>query len=356
MGGDEIKNIHNNILALLFGCILSFIFLESTVRIFDPLPSRVKGNQIILKANLTKRFKLDPPIPGLGDVITHKVNSLGFRGDEPPDNISDYYTILTVGGSTTECSLLSEGQTWTDILGRQLKIKYRNIWINNAGMDGMSTYGHLILLKDYIVDLEPDMILFLVGANDKAKANFEDETGILFSKDEFWLRTLLKKSELLLFLNNVRLSYMARSVNLGHLVRRQYNVIENKDVDDTLQKELNRHKAYYVETYRHRLEELIARTVENHIKPVLITQPHRGPPKSRNDRIMELYNNVTREIAIGQNIRLIDLALELEDTDENYYDGIHFTVKGAESVASIIYTNLSLDTMLLDDVDVEQHN
>ena len=40
------------------------------------------------------------------------------------------------------------------------------MWINNAGLDGATTYRHLILMEDYLIKLRPKVVLFLVGIND----------------------------------------------------------------------------------------------------------------------------------------------------------------------------------------------
>lgn len=53
-------------------------------------------------------------------------------------------TIISVGGSTTECFYISDDKTWTHILGMKLKSVFTRVWINNAGLDGHSTFGHII--------------------------------------------------------------------------------------------------------------------------------------------------------------------------------------------------------------------
>ena len=83
----------------------------------------------------------------------HTKNSLGFRGAPPPRDFPDYLTIITIGGSTTECFYLSDGRTWPDLLGQNLSREFNRVWVNNAGLDGATTYRHLILMEDYVVTL-----------------------------------------------------------------------------------------------------------------------------------------------------------------------------------------------------------
>ena len=63
--------------------------------------------------------------------------------------------ILTIGGSTTECVYLSDGKTWTDRFAQRLAAVRPDSWVNNAGLDGQSTYGHLVLLRNFVFSLHP---------------------------------------------------------------------------------------------------------------------------------------------------------------------------------------------------------
>src|SRR5262245_42691169 len=124
----------------------------------------MRGNRIVLPVGQRYRFtnagthKLDP-------VTLHTKNSLGFRGSDPPDDWSRRLTILTIGGSTTECLFLSDGKTWTDQLARRLAAVRPDVWVNNAGFEGHSTFGHLVLLREFVVSLLPTVVLLLTGHN-----------------------------------------------------------------------------------------------------------------------------------------------------------------------------------------------
>ena len=83
----------------------------------------------------------------------------------PPDFARDL-TIVTVGGSTTECFDLAEDKTWPHDLGVKLQRDFKHLWLNNAGLSGNSTFGHAILMQDYLVKLKPKVVIFLVGIND----------------------------------------------------------------------------------------------------------------------------------------------------------------------------------------------
>src|SRR5262249_53960968 len=126
--------------------VVSFVAaLEIALRVYNPLPFRVRGDRIMVPVHQTYTFthagaaKLDP-------VTRATKNSLGFRGPDPPRDWSRWITVLTIGGSTTECLFLSDGKTWTDQFARRAAAVNPKVWVNNAGLDGHSTFGHLVLL------------------------------------------------------------------------------------------------------------------------------------------------------------------------------------------------------------------
>ena len=163
---EMVQAILKNMLALLLGLLLALVLLEGLIRIFEPIEFRVRGNKLQLFINRNFIIK-DLGIPKLDQVIYLNTNWLGFRGKNPPKDFIDYLTIIAVGGSTTYCPYNSEGKTWVDLLGKKLEKPFPKLWINNAGWDGVSTIGHLVLMEDIIVKLKPKVVLFLVGANDK---------------------------------------------------------------------------------------------------------------------------------------------------------------------------------------------
>src|SRR4030065_2841368 len=107
----RLGNVVKNILVLLISLILVLGICEIILRVYNPLGFRIKGDQIILPVN-KKEIIYHEGSGKLDRVVVHQRNSLGFRGPEPPGNFADWLTIITVGGSTTECYDLPEDQTW----------------------------------------------------------------------------------------------------------------------------------------------------------------------------------------------------------------------------------------------------
>ena len=105
------------LLLIMFGVILAGIVIEIGLRVYSPFETRALGDRVLLPANKTYIYtnkyssKLDLQ-------VTHTKNSLGFRGSPVPANFEEMLTILTVGGSTTESTYLSDLKTWPAHLER----------------------------------------------------------------------------------------------------------------------------------------------------------------------------------------------------------------------------------------------
>lgn len=347
------KNILKNLLLLFSSIIFCFIILEIALKYYNPFPMRIRGEKIELPVyhkyviNNNKTDKLDNP-------IIYTRNSLGFRGEEPPSDLNEYLSIITIGGSTTECLYLSDDKTWSYLLGEKLKEEFNPLWLNNAGLDGHSTYGHIILLNDYVVDLRPKVIIFLIGINDVEQTNHP-----IFPKDDDIKNILAQKSDLVAFLLNIFRIIKAQTKNLGH------NIIDLKEEEtinlseEEIQKELLKYKNECLGSYEKRLSIIIDICKRHQIEPIFVTQPmllgdtidessgiYLGNIKSgrRNGilywKMLELYNNTTIKMAKENNILVIDLANILPKDSKYFYDFMHFSNKGAEEVARILFVEL----------------
>jgi hypothetical protein len=253
----------------------------------------------------------------------------------------------------------------TPILSVKLQESFKHIWVNNAGLDGHSTFGHIILLKDFIINLKPKYVLFLIGNNEIGKIDFEDHTAsqikgkIRVSSPEAFAKSLAAYSELAnLFLNLCRYlraktqGFPHQEIDLTALEQMNYPEAEQDNV-------LAEHRLKYIPVYKKRLYELIRLAKDHDIEPILITQPalygigtdevtrvnlagirigaYSGDTRWK---ILELYNNVTRVIGEKQDLLVMDLAAEMPKNSAYYYDFIHYTKAGAQKVAEIVHKNL----------------
>ena len=354
-----IKQISKNLLAFLIGLLLAFVLLELFLRLWDPFHFSVSGNHIVLLSNY--KTVLHPRVPKLDENVIYSRNNIGFRGQEYPPDASDRITIFTVGGSTTECKLLSDSNTWTQLLDQRLRSNCPQIWMNNAGFDGHTTLGHRVLVRDYLVKMKPSYIIFLTGANDVEVSGLnEQERQVMKTIDfssfrNFYLSLCNHSKAASLVLNFYRYKL---SSNKG-LIHNESNLsapIKTISKEER-QERLNRQEKYLF-SYRDRLNSLINICIAHHIKPILLTQPYLGgevtdPATGKylgdlqtgkfntasQAEVLEKYNDVVREFK-STGIHVIDLAQMMPKNSIYYYDFIHFTNEGAKEVSDILYREL----------------
>lgn len=324
----------------------------------------MKGTKIKLPRD-TKYQLINNSTDKLDNLIVVTRNHLGFKGEMPPQNFDKTLTIIAIGGSTTECILISDGKIWCDILTEELKKQFKPFWLNNAGLDGNTTFGHIILMEDYIVKIRPKVVLFLVGANEiglrtpgyyDAKQLKNPISGLVAS---FW-EALINNSEVLAYgINFYRYSKANRAGLLAHPIFKFPEMAQIDISPQTMQAARREHQEKYLKPYAQRLKRLIQLCRENSIEPVFITQPAvvgdlRDPLTGTNLaritawgwngkvlwEIMGLYNEVLRNTAREYQVYLIDLAQEMPKSTAYYYDIYHFTNAGCQKVAEVIAKHL----------------
>jgi hypothetical protein len=346
-------------LAVLLGVLISFILLEGLLRIFRPIEYRVKGHKLKLPRDKKYQFTNDKT-DKLDRVIATSRNHLGFRGEMPPKNFAAYVTIVAVGGSTTACEAISDGKTWCDILAGKLTAGLGPVWLGNAGLDGTSTYGHLVMMEDYLIKMRPKVVLFLVGANDINLEAYSD-WDIEFMKKPVagfmapLMERLINESEVLGYAINFYRYAKARRLGLTHQIFDFAKLPPTDLPQATVDALLQAHQERYLKPFNRRLTRLMEISRENSIEPVLITQPSvfgevidpatgadlgRASTYELNGKTLwqqlELYNDVVRATALKQGVLLIDLAREMPKSSAYFYDTYHFTNGGCVRVAEIV--------------------
>ncbi len=364
----RLGNIGKNILLLLFSIVLVLSISEVVLRVYNPLGFRIKGNKIILPRNRTEIIYHEGA-GKLDNVVVHRKNSLGFRGPEPPRDFAAWLTLVTVGGSTTECFELPEEQTWPHLLRLKLQPDCPKIWLNNAGFSGYSTFGHLILLKDYLLKMHPKVIIFLLGINDIGVSGAREYDTRLklanFRSLERTLASLANYSEVAAAALNLQRYYFPKSVmavaarKMGEIDLRSYGHLEVSAAAGAAI--IREYQEKYLAAFKDRVETLIALARGSGLEPVLLTQPVlygnlvdevtgvdlrtvKVTPEMNGEvawKVLELYNNVIREVGKQEGVLLIDLAQELPQNSRYYYDLMHYTRAGCEQVAQIIDARLS---------------
>jgi lysophospholipase L1-like esterase len=346
------------------GLIVALLLAEAALRIYNPFGFRMRGNTLVLPVNATYVIE-DPGIRGLEGLdtrIEHRKNALGFRGESYPEDFQRRLTVIAVGGSTTESFYISDGKTWPDLLAQSLKPRFQALWLNNAGLDGHSSWGHIVLVRDYIVDLRPDVVLLLVGVNDL----FADGPNQYDRAAAGGLVSLLADySEVVsTAVNLLRARQTAKMTALGTIPKpndlRQFPqfVVNEAELQALLQD-----AQPALASFRQRLTDILGLLRQAGVQPVLITQPSLlGPVVDADDGVdlglievnmwgrklngqavwtlLEAYNEVTRSVARQGNAGLIDLAAQMPKSRRYYYDFFHFNNDGSARVAEIVSQGL----------------
>ena len=345
------RQLGKNLLALLFGCFLALAVLEVGLRLFNPFEMRVKGDRIVLQTNVEWHYAA-PDGSQLDTNILHRKNNIGFRGEDF-DRSRDALRVFAVGGSTTECIFLSEGKTWVDLLDRRLSDHFPSLWLNNAGFDGHSTYGHRILVADHIVRYQPDLLIFMVGVNDVGLTDLK-------TSERSMLKTLVRYSETVNLILALRSAVRAKHRGIWHNTSGLSEdwLVSWKIEQETIEAAVSYARAHERE-YRDRVTDLVRQARSMGAEVALITQPvlygggadeptgldlgliHVGGVDGKTAwGMLEGYNDMTREVAREQGVLLIDLARLMPKTSTYFYDTIHFTNDGAELVGMAVYQAL----------------
>jgi hypothetical protein len=336
--------------------VVTLVLMEVALRIYNPFHFRLKGDKILLPINERETI-INRINPKLDPVIVNSRNSLGFRGPEPPKGWSRELTVITIGGSTTECHFLSDNRTWPYLLGKKLADSVPGCWLNNAGLDGQSTFGHIVMLNDYVKKLHPSVVVFLTGINDMetSSPSFHDK---LYQRGAYpdFPHFLFNNSEVLnLGLNLVR-GWRARRFNNTTNGMMVLDSMRRLVLPDSVMRDRLERQAPYLSGYRDRLNALADSCLAWHIVPVFVTQPDQfgfgRDPVTGADlaafpvdstvnglllwEMLERYNDVVRGICAERGLPMVDLARLMPKNSLYFYDMSHFTNAGAEEVAGLL--------------------
>jgi lysophospholipase L1-like esterase len=342
---------------------IAFALLEIGLRLYNPIGARVRGSEIVLPVKHTYRFDNGTRATKIDRVTVHTRNTLGFRGPDPPRDFESRLTLLTVGGSTTESLFLSDGRTWTDVLARTLEPQFPHLWVNNAGLDGHTTFGHLVLVRSVVARLRPKVVIFLVGANDVAlegSNTFDQGVAASPSAPRAIVNAAATHSEVVSLGLNMARALRARDRGLGHS-EVDLRVAPHLVLDPDVVARTEAQAATALPGFQARLEQLVRLTRDHGILPVLMTQPAlfgegvdpetgvqlatvqvNGRGNGHLEwRLLEQVNDVTRRVAQERQVLLVDLARELPKDSRFFYDFLHFTNAGSERVGGIVAAALA---------------
>ncbi len=361
---SSMKLILKKCFSILFGLLIGLIICEIVLHFYNPLPFAISKGKLVLPANQEMVFK-NTWIKKLDSNIYYSRNSLGFRGPESTDSVNKLFSLICIGGSTTECRFISDSLTWPYQLSVKIKDSLPGIWLNNAGVDGHSTFGHLLLLKEYITRLKPKYVTLLIGVNDiendkPQQYDVMNEKKINYLSVKSFFKSLLNKTELGSTFFQL---YAIKGAYRKGLIHKEVDFAALKDtvLTEAYKSEFIKRQAIYLVQYKQRISDMIAICKANNVTPILLTQPSLfgnftdsatminmgnkilpGTAPVCNaalmENVLELYNNVVR--SFGNQAKVVDLAALMPKNSNYYYDFIHYTNAGCSKISTILAKEL----------------
>ena len=289
--------------------------------------------------------------------VTYKRDKFGYRSK---DLISNKPIVLTIGGSTTDQKYVTEGKTFQDNLDLKVK-KYDFV---NGGVDGQSSYGHLLSISNWhskFLDKDnTSIIIFYIGINDRRLINQELSDWDFAQSNKIYIKNLLKDNSFfiskLLVIKN-RIKFYLNSKNNNNDLLSSY-IPREKDFEKIgIKYELNENlEVKNYSKYKEIFSDLIVQTRSNFPKSkILIIQQQipgcnfvsknivydRHPDQSINYcldllKVFKLQEKILSESQIKKNIKLFPMYLQEIIKDDGVYDYVHTNNKGSESIATYI--------------------
>lgn len=351
-------------LALGIGTLVAIASAELALRIYNPIHVPVRAYEIALPVNMVFKYRIEGATK-MDPVIVNTHNSMGLRGPEPPDDFEAADTFVTVGGSTTACVGLTDEHAWPAVLFESLSARHSAVWLNNAGMDGHSTFGHLMMMRQVLARLKPDYVLFLIGVNDVGRADLNEWDEGIDPSTAGGTTSFIRHSELLSTLQV--LWRTLRAHDLGVAVNGEVDfagIGRRIDPPDRIAEEVAQHEREFVPRFEERVRALVTESRGAGIEPILITQPAFygegidpttgrelgeldvfGTSSMLKWKLLELYNETTRRVAADQSVMLIDAGHKLPKDSRFYSDFIHYSPEGAAEFAAIVADELEREIL-----------
>jgi lysophospholipase L1-like esterase len=332
------KELLKRILSTVIILTVAFCVLELTQRVRYYL--RYKDT-IWLKYGFHKVKGRFPAGVHIYNHITYTINSRQFRGKEflVPKPV-DTFRIVALGDSVTFGIDNPDECTYPQLLENlysNVSTPPLNIEVINAGTPGYPSGKCLSFLKKGILEIQPDLLIVMVGWNDVIGGIYEGSTSAKsISNNIIW--SLTRKSLLLLTL---REKIASKS---GNIDKMYWKNVYNRPPEKVFQR------------YEKNLRQIINIATVNKIEVFLIKFPYRNAlsvEKKEYIRMVQKYmakelkedykriHNIIDEIALKQGTKVLDAASyfsRLKNQDELFSpDGIHLSNEGNKILARLIF-------------------
>lgn len=365
------------IVTVLLSCVIGLVVAEVLLRIVSPPNDRY----YVWMPNHSAELRPMPNVmPGVGLLARFHVNSQGIIGQEWGPERNKEYRILTVGGSTTECLYLDQEKSWPALVqtGLNETADGRKVWVGNLGKAGHNSRDHLALMRLAIHQYDVDAVVILLGGNDMVHRLLQgDEYDPNFVDDETrykeWIKT--RFAAVPVSIESEGKSFLRRAAlwQLVRRIRRSYNdryapIVQDNTGDWLVELRENRQQATQtnelpllesgLDEFERNVTAIVQEARRNSLRVVLVTQPTiwRSTMTETENRLlwmgwrpdgnfyttaaleksMASYNNRLTATCAKLGVECIDLAARMPRTLDVFYDDMHFTERGAQTVADAV--------------------
>lgn len=337
--------------------ILSFGTLELVVRLISP-PNLFSPYLPLRPHN---KMELHVDLRGVSSFAHNTTNQWGLRGDEPPENWNEYFTVVVIGGSTAQCYYLDDHKTWPYLLQEKMKSFIPKTWVGNGGISGHSTRAHILFVREAISKIRPTAAVVMVGIND-LWFSMNDEARVLGSPAEQtgWKYFILGNSRLVQVLFLWKIILFDHKVVLEKSANANF-VLEPLGREMELPNDL-RLLLPSLDEYARNIRILIADLKSLNVRPIFLTQPllfdeserwksvvgweySVGGVKGKLSaatyaKLLNIFNQELIRTCHADSAEVFDLASEIPHSSEVFYDAMHFNERGATIVAEKISSYL----------------
>ena len=329
--------------------------------------------------------------PGVTGISRFSTNSFGTRGPEPAN---EKIGILTIGGSTTACTVLDDSETWPELLRGNLNLDAQDenfAWVTNSGIDGQNSHHHLMhanfLLPqlpniDYVIiyaglndvgqwlyrtDFDPNYLQTQAGWNARIGeafriSNYTDPNYPFYKHLEIWKQASILKDWWLS--NRASGQLAAGSIVQDAELRWLGQMRESRASGE--QKFVHKAKLdtlpAALDSYGATLTAISQATKRNGAEPIFVAQAIQhlflnaeerkrlwmghmdgGKTYIKEEQMYQIllqYNERMAKIAAQEQILFVDLPALIGGQGSLFYDGVHFNEHGARVMARALATYL----------------
>ncbi len=277
------------------------------------------------------------------------------------------YSIVFVGGSTTECRFVGEQNRFPYLTGVLLSRKTgKKINTYNSGVSGNHSMHSICLLLGKILPMKPDAVVFMENMND---------LHILMLAGSYWndnpYRSLIVDGSpapgLPSFPDYLAANYLQETFLPRNLLHRLLGFVSRPEASEPVDEwasvrgtHLELNGARISSEFDQSLRTFVAICRIRRITPVLMTQQNRltpepdgtisrtfeklyrdyGIPYGEYQKLYSRLNDLIRDVGRREGLKVVDLDASIPHSSRYIYDSVHLNDEGSKMAAEIISSEI----------------